>query len=68
MTVDKVTMVHPVTKGRFDAPATAVKIHEASGWVVADADKAEDPRAAETGSDETPGKAARRAPGKEENK
>lgn len=42
MTVDKVTMRHPKTGGRFDAPATAVTIYKRSGWVVAaeDAEKA----------------------------
>ncbi len=35
MNDDKVTMSHPGTGGRFDAPARAVKIYERSGWVVA---------------------------------
>lgn len=43
MTVDKVTMHHPETGGRFDAPVTGVKVFERSGWVVVSEDDQETP-------------------------
>jgi hypothetical protein len=63
---NRVTMVHPVTKGRFDAPATAVKFHERAGWRVATDDPAEETIPPEPGPEA--GKAVRRPATKEEGK